>query len=179
MNASKTAIDFRTTARLIPFALLLAWLCAFSAPVFALNEAPLRIISSYIDTNPNCSVQITEWNRKNGSRAISGELSRDFFYRVLGFLDWGECGRPYFKPIFIELQKAWKIYSKGLVTEAEYEAKEAELINLLFAALRAGDDGAAMVKRYENRIAAKLIRLEPERQYFNCTYFGDQPKCTD
>ncbi len=34
-------------------------------------------------------------------------------------------------------------------------------------------------QRYEQTIAAKLIRLEPERQFFNCTYFGDQPKCTD
>lgn len=160
-------------------ALLLAWLCGYSLPAAALSDAPLRVLTSYIESNARCSEQISDWNHKNGSRAVSGELSRDFFYRVLGFLDWGECGRPYFKPIFIELQKAGKIFSKGLVTEAEYEAKEAELINLLFAALRAGSDGDALVKHYEQRIAAKLIRLEPERQYFNCTYFGDQPKCAD
>lgn len=159
-------------------ALLCLWLYGHALPAAALSDAPLRVLTSYIENNQRCSEQISDWNRKNGNRAVSGELSRDFFYRVLGFLDWGECGRPYFKPIFIELQKAWKIYSKGLVTEAEYEAKESELINLLFAALRS-DDGSALVKRYENRIAAKLIRLEPERQYFNCTYFGDQPKCTD
>lgn len=195
MNASTTAIDFppqlsaprsrndaanvRKTARLIPFALLLTWLCALSAPALALNEAPLRILSSYIESNPNCSEQITEWNRKNGRRAIAGEISREFYYRVLGFLDWGACGRPYFKPVFIELQKVWMIYSKHLVTEAEYNAKEGELINLLFSAIQAGDEGEAMVRRYQQNIAAKLIRLEPERQFFNCTYFGDQPKCND
>lgn len=165
--------------RLIPFALLLVWLGAFSAPALALNEAPLRIISSYIDSNPNCSEQITEWNKKNGKRAIAGEISREFYYRVLGFLDWGACGRPYFKPVFIELQKVWMIYSKGLVSEAEYNAKEGELINLLFAAIQAGDQGEAMVRRYQQNISARLIRLEPERQFFNCTYFGDQPKCND
>lgn len=165
--------------RHLPITLLFVWLCGNPLPAAALTDAPLRVLTSYIENNARCSEQISDWNRKNGSRAISGELSREFFYRVLGFLDWGECGRPYFKPIFIELQKVWKIYSKGLVSEAEYEAKESELINLLFAALNAGDEGPAMVKRYENRIAAKLIRLEPEHQYFNCTYFGDQPKCTD
>lgn len=160
-------------------ALLALWLCGHSLPAAALTDAPLRVLTSYIENNARCSEQIADWNRKNGNRALSGELSREFFYRVLGFLDWGACGRPYFKPIFIELQKAWKIYTKGLVSEQEYEAKENELINLMFAALNAGDQGDAMVKRYESRIAAKLIRLEPERQYFNCTYFGEQPKCTD
>lgn len=169
----------QTTARLISFALLLVWLGGFSASVHALNDAPLRILSSYIDSNANCSEQISDWNRKNGKRAIAGEISREFYYRVLGFLDWGACGRPFFKPVFIELQKAWTIYSKQQVTEAEYNAKEAELVNLLFSALQAGDAGEAMVRRYEQTIAAKLIRLEPERQFFNCTYFGNQPKCTD
>lgn len=159
--------------------LLLAAFLTLPAPAFALSDAPLRVISSYIDSNANCSEQIADWNRKNGKRAIAGEISREFYYRVLGFLDWGACGRPYFKPIFIELQKAWTIYSNRRVTEAEYTAKEAELINLLFSALQAGDAGEAMVRRYEQTIAAKLIRLEPERQFFNCTYFGDQPKCTD
>lgn len=169
----------QTTARLISFALLLVWLGGFSSSVHALNDAPLRILSSYIDSNPNCSEQISDWNRKNGKRAIAGEISREFYYRVLGFLDWGACGRPFFKPVFIELQKAWTIYSKQQVTEAEYNAKEAELVNLLFSALQAGEAGEAMVRRYEQTIAAKLIRLEPERQFFNCTYFGNQPKCTD
>ena len=164
--------------RYATIALLLAWLCSHALPAAALSDAPLRILTSYIESNARCSEQISEWNRKNGSRAVNGELSRDFFYRVLGFLDWGECGRPYFKPIFIELQKAWKIYAQGLVSEQAYEAKETELINLLFAALRA-DDGGALVQRYEQRITGKLMRLEPERQYFNCTYFGDDPKCAD
>jgi hypothetical protein len=164
--------------RYATIALLLTWLCSHALPAAALSDAPLRVLTSYIEGNVRCSEQISEWNRKNGSRAVNGELSRDFFYRVLGFLDWGECGRPYFKPIFIELQKAWTIYSKGLVSEQEYAAKESELIDLLFAALRS-EDGSALVQRYEQRIAAKLIHLEPERQYFNCTYFGDQPKCSD
>lgn len=159
-------------------ALLLALLGAHAPSAAALSDAPLRILTSYIERNNNCSEQISDWNRKNGSRAIRGEISRDFFYRVLGFLDWGECGRPYFKPVFIELQKAWKIYAQGQVSEQQYEAKENELINLLFSALRS-PDGGALVRRYEQRIAGKLIALEPERQYFNCTYFGDQPKCTD
>lgn len=158
--------------------LLIALYCS-APPALALNEAPLRILSSYIETNYNCSEQITEWNRKNGKRAIAGEISREFYYRVLGFLDWGACGRPFFKPVFIELQKAWAIFAKQRVSEEQYNAKESELINLLFAALQAGDAGEAMVRRYEQTMAAKLIRLEPERQFFNCTYFGDQPKCTD
>lgn len=147
-------------------------------PAAAVSDAPLRVLTAYIEAN-NCGEQVTDWERKNGSRAISGELSRDFVYRVLGFIDWGRCGRPFFKPVFIELQKVWRIYAKGYVNEHEFEVKESELINLLFAAIEAGDKGPAMVKRYEQRIAAKLIRLVPEHQYFNCTYFGDQPKCTD
>jgi len=164
--------------RKTPIILLSIWLFAYAQPADALSDAPLRVLTSYIENN-RCGEQITEWNRKNGSRMLNGELSRDFFYRVLGFLDWGECGRPYFKPVFIELQKAWKIYSKELVSEQQYETKEAELIDLLFTALRAGSGGEALVKAYEQRIAAKLFRLEPERQYFNCTYFGELPKCAD
>lgn len=161
--------------------LLFMGLSGQSLPAAALSDAPLRVLTSYIENNPRCGEQITEWHQKNGTRVLNGELSRDFFYRVLGFINWGECGRPFFKPVFIELQKAWKIYTKGLVTESEYEAKEAELIDLLFAALRASNEGEgeALVKRYEQRIAAKLFRLEPERQYFNCTYFGEQAKCAD
>jgi hypothetical protein len=159
--------------------LLAATIGPLSTPAHALNDAPLRILSSYIETNYDCSEQISDWNRKNGPRVIAGEISREFYYRVLGFLDWGACGRPFFKPVFIELQKAWTIYSKRLVSEAEYNAKEAELINLLFSAIKAGSAGEAMVKRYEQTMAAKLIRLEPERQFFNCTYFGEQPKCID
>lgn len=169
----------RKSGRLLPVALLLAGLCGLSTPARALDDAPLRILSSYIESNNNCSEQIVEWNRKNGKRAIAGEISREFYYRVLGFLDWGACGRPYFKPVFVELQKAWTIYAKHRVSEAEYDAKESELINLLFAAIRAGNGGEAMIRRYEQNIAARLIRLEPERQYFNCTFFGDQPRCTD
>ncbi len=172
------AADRHPPMRYATTALLLAWLVGHAPPAAALSDAPLRILTSYIDNNKNCSEQITDWNRKNGSRAIRGELSRDFFYRVLGFLDWGACGRPYFKPIFFELQKAWRIYALGLVSQQEYEAKENELVNLLFTALRSDDDGA-LVRRYEQRIAARLLSLEPERQYFNCTYFGDQPKCVD
>ena len=163
----------------IPLTLLIIWLYGYSSAVFALSDAPLRILSSYIESNHNCPEQITEWNLKNGKRAVAGEISRDLYYRVLGYMDWGTCGRPYFKRIFIELQKVWMIYAKGLVTESEYIAKESELINLLFASMQAGEHGEAMVRRYEQNISAKLFQLEPERQYFNCTYFGDQPKCTD
>jgi len=166
-------------ARLLPLTLLLIWLNGYSGAALALNDAPLRILSSYIESNPNCPEQITEWNLKNGKRVISGEIPRNLFYRVLGYMDWGVCGRPYFKQIFAELQKVWTIYTKGLVTESEYNAKESELINLLFTSMQAGQQGEAMVRRYEQNIAAKLFQLEPERQYFNCTYFGDQPKCTD
>lgn len=164
---------------LVPVALLIICLSGYSNAAFALNDAPLRILSSYIESNPNCPEQITEWNLKNGKRAIAGEIPRDLYYRVLGYMDWGTCGRPYFKRIFIELQKVLMIYSKGLVSESDYNTKESELINLLFASMQAGEQGEAMVRRYEQNISARLFRLEPERQYFNCTYFGEQPKCTD
>jgi len=166
-------------AKLVPLSLLLIWLSGYSCTALALSDAPLRILSSYIESNHNCPEQITEWNLKNGKRAVAGEIPRDLYFRVLGYMDWGACGRPYFKRIFIELQKVWMIYSKGLVSESDYSAKESELINLLFASMQAGEHGEAMVRRYEQNISAKLFRLEPERQYFNCTYFGDQPKCTD
>ncbi|MBS1144058.1 MAG: hypothetical protein H6R14_1464 [Proteobacteria bacterium] len=166
-------------ARILPLFVLLLGLSGYAGAAFALSDAPVRILSSYIESNPNCPEQISEWNQKNGKRAIAGEIPRDLYYRVLGYMDWGSCGRPYFKRIFIELQKVWTIYSKGLVSESEYSAKESELINLLFATLQAGEQGEAMVRRYEQNIAARLFRLEPERQYFNCTFFGDQPKCTD
>lgn len=166
-------------AGFLPLFVLLIGLSGYAGAAFALSNAPLQILSSYIESNPNCPEQLTEWNQKNGKRVVAGEIPRDLFYRVLGYMDWGSCGRPYFKRIFIELQKVLMIYSKGLVSESEYNAKESELINLLFASMQAGEQGEAMVRHYEQNISARLFRLEPERQYFNCTYFGDQPKCTD
>src|SRR6185369_1673482 len=60
-------------------ALLLVWLCGYPLPAAALSDAPLRVLTSYIESNSRCSEQIADWNRKNGNRAISGELTRDFF----------------------------------------------------------------------------------------------------
>ena len=129
--------------------------------------------------NARCSENLVEWNRKYNARAISGDVSRVFYYHVISFQEWGQCGQPYMKEIFSELQKSWLIFSRRHVSEAAAETKEAELIGLLFAAIRAGEQGSELVNRYIRQTTSKLMNLEPERQYFNCTYFGDQPACTD
>lgn len=165
--------------RLRYLVLLVIWLFGLSAPALAISSAPLHIINAYIEGSGRCSRNIIEWNRKYNGRAISGDVSRVFYYHVISFQEWGECGRPFMKEVFSELQKTWLIYSRNLVSEAAAEAKEAELIDLLFAALRAGDQGHDLVNRYIRQTTSKLMNLEPERQYFNCTYFGDQPICSD
>ncbi|MCK7491650.1 MAG: hypothetical protein MZW92_08110 [Comamonadaceae bacterium] len=79
---------------------------------------------------PTAPSRSPDWNRKNGKRAIAGEISREFYYQRARLPRlWGRT-KPtaFFKPVFIELQKAWTIYSKQQVTEAEYNAKEAELV---------------------------------------------------
>lgn len=164
--------------RLFP-ALLFATLLAGSSASFAeVTSTPLHLINSYIENAGNCSKRIVDWNRDYNPKALSGEIPRTFYYRVLGFQDWGPCGRPYFKNIFSELQKTWGIYGTGTVTDAELEAKEAELLKLFFSALAAGNQGAEMVARYEQDTAWRLSQLIPDRQFFNCTYFGDKPRCT-
>ena len=159
--------------------LLAIWLFGVSPPASALQAGPLQVLNTYIEGSGRCSENLIEWNRKNNARAISGEISRVFYYHVIGFQEWGACGQPFMKEIFSELQKVWLIFSRGLVSETAAETKEAELINLLFAALRAGDQGNELVNRYIRQTTSKLMNLEPERQYFNCTYFGDQPVCSD
>jgi len=160
--------------------LLVSLFCGCLAPASAVSSAPLQVLNAYIEgSRSSCDERLVEWNRKYNARTIAGEVPRVFYYRVIGFLDWGDCGRPYFKDIFSELQKIWLIFGKGLVSEAEIEAKESELINLLFAALDAGSQGAALIQRYERQTTARLLKLEPERQYFNCTFFGEKARCTD
>ena len=63
--------------KLVPLSLLLFWLFSYSSTVFALSEAPLWILSSYIESNHNCPEQISEWNLKNGKRVVAGEIPRD------------------------------------------------------------------------------------------------------
>ena len=159
--------------------LLATWLLGFSLPANALQAAPLQVLNAYIEGNARCSENLVEWNRKYNARAISGDVSRVFYYHVISFQEWGQCGQPYMKEIFSELQKSWLIFSRRHVSEAAAETKEAELIGLLFAAIRAGEQGNELVNRYIRQTTSKLMNLEPERQYFNCTYFGDQPACTD
>lgn len=155
------------------------WLLGHISLAEAVSDAPLRTLNAYIEGNSDCSEQLADWNRKYGPKAVAGEMSREFYYRVLGFLYWGKCGRPFVKDILGELRKVWTIYSKGLVSEAEFEAKEAELINLFFAALRDEAHGQEMVNAYVGRITTWLINLDAPKQYYNCTYFGDQPRCLD
>lgn len=128
--------------RLFVVIFLLGLLCGGSAPANAVSTAPLLAINAYIEGSGNCDERVVNWNRKYNARTISGEVSRVFYYRVIGYQEWGNCGRPYFKEMFGELQKIWLIFENGRVSEAEIEVKESELINLLFAALNAGDRGS-------------------------------------
>jgi len=164
--------------RLFAAIFLVGLLCGGSASA-AVSTAPLLALNAYIEGSGNCDERAVEWNRKYNARTIAGEVSRAFYYRVIGYQEWGDCGRPYFKDIFGELQKIWLIFGKGRVSEAEIEAKESELINLMFAALKAGNRGGALVQRYERQTTIRLINLVPDRQYFNCTFFGDNAQCTD
>jgi hypothetical protein len=164
---------------LIRILIALFALSGLALPAQAVSTAPLQIINAYIESNGNCSETVVDWNRKYNPRAVSGDVQRIFYYRVLAYIDWGNCGRPYFKRIFSELQKVWIIYDRQLASDSEIESKESELINLLFAALRAGELGVTLVDRYEQRIAAHLMTLPQDRQYFNCTMFGDSPRCMD
>lgn len=159
--------------------LLLIWLLGHVSVAAAVSDAPLRALNAYIEQNGHCSEQVIEWNRRYNPKTIAGETSRNFYYRVLGYQDWGQCGRPYFRSILGELQKVWIIYSKKLVSDAEFEAKEAELINLWFAALKDDKRGEQMVEAYESKTAARLINLMPPKQFFNCTFFGEKAYCTD
>lgn len=154
---------------------------ALSASAFgagAASDAPLLAINAYIEKSGNCSADFLAWNRRYGPRAIAGETTRTFYYQALSFHDWGLCGRPFFRAIFSELQKIWLIHAKGLVSESEAETKEVELVNLFFAALESSK-GNEMVRSYEARTAARLANLVPEKQFFNCTFFGQQAYCTD
>lgn len=159
--------------------LALAWLWGQANLASAVSNAPILALSSYIENSRNCSQRVVEWNREYSRSTMSGETGRDFYYRVLEFQDWGPCGRPFFRPVLWELRKAWGIYSKGLVTEAQLEAKEAELINLFFAALRDEKRGSQIVKAYEARTAGRLIDLENPKQFTSCTFFGDEPRCME
>lgn len=157
--------------------LLFIFLWGQIATAAALSNAPLHILNAYIEQNGACPERLVEWNRNYNRKVLLGEASRVFYYRVLGYMDWGTClSRPVQK-IFGELQKVWTIFEMGTVSEAEVEAKEAELINLFFSALSDKNGGDQLVKDYEAATAARLFQLVPEKQYFNCTYFGDKPRC--
>lgn len=159
--------------------LLAICFCALAAPAAALPTAPLEVINAYIEGDGRCSSDLIAWNRKYIARAITGEVSRIFYYRVVGLQEWGGCGQPFVKKVLGELQKVWIIYGQGKVSDAEIEAKEAELIDLMFSALAAGSKGGDLVQRYEQQTTSRLMRLEPEHQFFNCTFFGKLPKCAD
>jgi len=157
-----------------------AWLLGHAVFATAVSNAPIQALVAYIESPANrCSPQVIEWNREYSKKTVAGEIPRSFYYRVLGYQEWGECGRPYFRPIFNELNRVWVMFGRGIVSEAEFEAKEAELINLFFAAARDKERGESMVREYQNGIAARLIDLDPPRQFFNCTFFGDQYRCLE
>lgn len=145
----------------------------------AVSDAPLQALNAYIEHAGNCSDQVVEWNRRYNPKTRAGETSRGFYYRALGNQEWGACGRRFFRPLLIELQKVWEIRLKGEVSEAEFEAKEAQLIDLFFAALDAGPRGEDLVRDYEADTAARLYDLVPSRQYFNCSFFGRWARCLD
>lgn len=157
--------------------LILFWGQAFNA--CAVSDAPLRALNAYIEQAGTCSERLVEWNRVYNAETMAGTTARSFYYRVISFQEWGVCGRPFFQPIFSELQKVSLMFSEGLVSEAEFEAKEMELINLFFASLKDQRQGANMVSRYHSDIAVRLLDLDPPRQFYNCTFFGDQPRCRE
>lgn len=165
--------------RLISICLLAVWLGAFAQPAAALPTAPLQVLNTYIEGNGRCSEDLIAWNRKYNAGTIKGEVSRIFYYRAIALQEWGDCGPRYIRKVFGELQKVWLIFARGYVSEAQIEAKEAELINLLFSALAAGKAGGDLIQRYEERTEWRLMQLQPERHYFNCTFFGEIPKCDD
>ncbi|MGE5471416.1 MAG: hypothetical protein ACM3X0_11515 [Bacteroidota bacterium] len=153
-------------------------LLGIASPAAAVpSTAPLAILNAYVENNGRCPDDLIAWNRKYNARTIAGEVSRIFYYRAIGNQEWGACGRPFFKSIFSELQKIWLVFAQGDVTEAEIEAKEDEIFNLMFAALAAGSEGGELVQRYEQRTTSRLMSQTPERQYFNCTFFGDRVRC--
>lgn len=160
--------------------LFLAWLWGYTTLAAAVSNAPLLALGAYIENPANrCSSRIVEWNREYGQKAVSGETPRSFYYRVLGYQDWGECGRAYFRIVFDEFVKVWNMFSLGVVSEDEFEAKEAELINLFFAAAKDLKGGERLIQEYQRSISARLIDLEPPRQFFDCTFFGEQHRCLD
>ena len=165
--------------RMISIGLLAIWLWSFAPVASALPTAPLQVLNAYIEGSGQCSPGLIEWNRKYNARTIAGEVSRVFYYRAVALQEWGACGRPFFKNVFSELQKVWIIFARGQVSEAEITAKEAELINLLFSALAAGEQGGQLVQHYKQRTTWRLLGLEPARQFFNCTFFAEQVHCID
>lgn len=144
-----------------------------------LADGPLLALGAYIELSGNCDGDLVEWNRTNLGKARRGEITRSAYYRLLGYLAWGPCGRPYFATILDELQKAADIHAEGLVSAPEFERKEAELVNLFFAALQDEKNGDALVRTYERTMAARLTGLAQPRQYFDCTFFGDEPQCRE
>jgi len=159
--------------------LLFFWLWWHAAIAAAVSNAPLQALNAYIEGSGTCSAELVEWNKDYGKRAIAGETQRDFYYRVLSYLDWGKCGKPFLRPILGELQKIWNIFATGLVSEAEFEAKEGELINLFFSAIADDERGKKMVHEYQTRVAARLLIMAPEKQQFDCAFFGDKIRCTN
>lgn len=159
--------------------LLALYLCGQASFANALSDAPLQALGAYIDNTPTCSPQLVEWNKKYFPKTLAGETPRNFYYRVLNTLDWGRCGRPFFKILLEELQKAWLMHFQQRVSDAEYEAKEAELINLFFAALEDGKQGEQRVRDYEANAMARLLAVKPSRQYFDCLFFGEKLVCLD
>lgn len=161
-------------------ALLTILLHLWSLPTLAqVSDVPLRTLGAYIEQAGNCSPDLVKWNRDYLPGTETGETPRDFYYRVLSYTSWGDCGRSFLPPVLAELARSWRFYAKGLVSAAQFEAKETELINLFFAALKDNKNGARRVAEYERAIATRLYDLNPPRDYSNCTFFGDQLRCMD
>lgn len=152
---------------------------ALVSGAFAASTAPLLAIGAYIEKAPDCADQIVDWHRRYGPKALSGEITRDFYYKVLSYLDWGSCGGKFVKPLFAEMRRTWIFLGKGLITQAEADAKEEELMKIFNVATQDRPRGEALMRNYEARISARLLELDDPRQYFECTFFGTQVRCQE
>lgn len=169
----------RSGGALLLTVLLHLWSPLTLAQVSQVSDVPLRTLGAHIEQTGNCSPDLIKWNRDYLPSTVAGETPRDFYYRVLSYTEWGDCGPPFLRPVLAELARTWRFYAKDLVSAAQFEAKETELVDLFFAALKDNKNGTRRVAEYERAIAARLYNLNPPRDYSNCTFFGNQLRCME